>query len=239
MRILIIYILAFKESLCLLFLGISFIFALNHFESLLSIDQKNYLIQMIATLVGVGLSIFTASGFNKIQRTIRIKKTFAFLKLVTIPYLNTQIKSMRNTFNQFSDICTYSQAMAFMRISNNLRSVERNFDTSWFSLIYSQDFFDLVDDDEIFNSICHAILEINYYTSAIVYQSINASDFIKAPESLDTDEEFRIKAITKAKEIRGEVLNQIDHLEKYKNTLDTQIMNFLRQKGAKYTEIVR
>ncbi len=83
MRKIIFYISAFWLPIILLLVGLAIYFGLNVNFQFISFNKKeDFLIQLLATLIGVGVSIFVAEGFKKIEQRKRIKKSFGFKKLL-------------------------------------------------------------------------------------------------------------------------------------------------------------
>lgn len=233
------YLLIFKESLFVILVGILFLFLIKGFPNQFDSNEINYLIQIIATFVGVALSIFIAKGFEKIQQRKRIKKTFAILKLVTIKYLDSQVFSMKQTLDRFNDICSVEKAEAFIRLASSFSEIATTFDTTWFSLILTQDFLDTVEDDTQINSIAHSILEVNLYIKQLGFQSANAEQLKIVPPIYRLESDYPSFVIMTARKIRKEMYEQAQKLEKYTILLDREIMYLLNKTGVKYEEFER
>lgn len=193
---------------------------------------------LIASILGVGISIFTAESFKKINEYKRLKKTLGFLKLVTIPYLKNQSENFSDTIKQYQDICSITQGQSFLVLVSNFDSVSLSFDKSWLQLIYSQDFIDAINSDDHFNKLANAILEIQLFAKQLTAQSVNAkhllmNDFTKFGEK-ETD-----FFLSRTKQIRNDLNVSSQKLEKYTDKLSEEIDRFFSKNGVKHEEFDR
>jgi hypothetical protein len=198
----------------------------------------NFKVGLIASILGVGISIFTAESFKKISEYKRVKKTLGFLKLITIPYLKNQSENFTETIKLYQDICSMAQAQSFLALVSNFDAVSLNFDKSWLQLIYSQDFIDAINSDDQFNKLSNAILEIQLFTKQLTAQSVNAkhllmNDFTKFGEK--ETESF----LSRAKQIRNDLNVSAQKLEKYTDKLNEEIDRFFSNSGVKHEEFDR
>ncbi len=198
----------------------------------------NFKVGLIASILGVGISIFTAESFKKISEYKRVKKTLGFLKLITIPYLKNQSENFTETIKLYQDICSLAQAQSFLALVSNFDAVSLSFDKSWLQLIYSQDFIDAIDSDDQFNKLSNAILEIQLFTKQLTAQSVNAkhllmNDFTKFGEK-ETD-----FFLSRAKQIRNDLNDSARKLEKYTDKLNEEIDRFFSSSGVKHEEFER
>ena len=138
----------------------------------------NFKVGLIASILGVGISIFTAESFKQINEYKRVKKTLGFLKLITIPYLKNQSENLTETMKLYQDICSITQAQSFLALVSNFDGVSLSFDKSWLQLIYSQDFIDAIKSDDQFNKLSNAVLEIQLFTKQLTAQSVNAKHLL-------------------------------------------------------------
>ncbi len=198
----------------------------------------NFKVGLIASILGVGISIFTAESFKKISEYKRVKKTLGFLKLITIPYLKNQFENFIETITLYQDICSMAQAQSFLALVSNFDAVSLSFDKSWLQLIYSQDFIDAIDSDDQFNKLSNAILEIQLFTKQLTAQSVNAkhllmNDFTKFGEK-ETD-----SFLSRAKQIRNDLNDSVQKLGKYTDKLNEEIDRFFSKSGVKHEEFDR
>jgi len=198
----------------------------------------NFKVGLIASILGVGISIFTAESFKKISEYKRVKKTLGFLKLITIPYLKNQSENFTETIRLYQDICSIAQAQSFLALVSNFDAVSLSFDKSWLQLIYSQDFIDAIDSDDQFNKLSNAILEIQLFTKQLTAQSVNAkhllmNDFTKFGEK-ETD-----SFLSRAKQIRNDLNDSVQKLGKYTDKLNEEIDRFFSKSGVNHEEFER
>ncbi len=198
----------------------------------------NFKVGLVATVLGVGISIFTAESFKQISEYKRVKKTFGFLKLITIPYLKNQSENITDTMKSYQDVCSIIHAQSFLALVSNFDAVSLSFDKSWLQLIYSQDFIDAMKSDEQFSKLSNAVLEIQLFTKQLTAQSVNAkhllmNDFTKFGEK-ETD-----IFLSRAKQIRNDLNVSAQKLEKYVDKLDEEINRFFSQNGVKHEEFDR
>ena len=198
----------------------------------------NFKVGFIASVLGVGISIFTAESFKQINEYKRVKKTFGFLKLITIPYLKNQSENITDTMKLYQDICSITQAQSFLVLISNFDAVSLSFDKSWLQLIYSQDFIDAMKSDDQFNKLSNAVLEIQLFTKQLTAQSVNAkhlliNDFTKFGEK-ETD-----LFLSRTKQIRNDLNISAQKLEKYTDKLNEEIDHFFSSAGVKHEEFDR
>lgn len=199
---------------------------------------SNFKVSFIASVLGVGISIFTAESFKQINEYKRVKKTFGFLKLITIPYLKNQSENIADTMKLYQDICSITQAQSFLALVSNFDAVSLSFDKSWLQLIYSQDFIDAMRSDDQFSKLSNAVLEIQLFTKQLTAQSVNAkhllmNDFTKFGEK-ETD-----IFLSRAKQIRNDLNISAQKLEKYTDKLNEEIDRFFSNSGVKHEEFDR
>lgn len=199
---------------------------------------SNFKVGFIASVLGVGISIFTAESFKQINEYKRVKKTFGFLKLITIPYLKNQSENITDTMKLYQDICSVTQAQSFLVLVSNFDAVSLSFDKSWLQLIYSQDFIDAMKSDDQFNKLSNAVLEIQLFTKQLTAQSVNAkhllmNDFTKFGEK-ETD-----LFLSRTKQIRNDLNVSAQKLEKYTDKLNEEIDRFFSNSGVRHEEFDR
>jgi len=199
---------------------------------------NNFKVGLIASILGVGISIFTAESFKKISEYKRVKKTLGFLKLITIPYLKNQSENIAETTELYQDICSLAQAQSFLVLISNFDSISFSFDKSWLQLIYSQDFVDAINSDEQFNKLSNAVFEILLFTKQLTAQSINAKHLLMNDLTKFGDEE-KGSFLSRTKKIRNDLNDSAQKLEKYTNKLNEEIDRFFSNSGVKYEEFVR
>lgn len=198
----------------------------------------NFKVGLIASILGVGISIFTAESFKKISEYKRVKKTLGFLKLITIPYLKNQSENFTETIKLYQDICSLAQAQSFLALVSNFDAVSLSFDKSWLQLIYSQDFIDAIDSDDQFNKLSNAILEIQLFTKQLTAQSVNAKHLLMNDFAKFGEKEADL-FLSRAKQIRNDLNDSIQKLGKYTDKLNEEIDRFFSKSGVKHEEFER
>jgi hypothetical protein len=188
---------------------------------------------LIASILGVSISISIALGFGEIANHKRLKRTFVLLKLSAIPYLKNQAENISETMKQYNDICAIEQAQAFAILVSNFDIISVSFDKSWLQLVYSQDFVSAIKTDDQFVIISSAIEEVLIFTSSLATQAIKAknllvSDAQKFPPSA---QEVYLREIRK---IRDSLKDSANWLDKQTEKLDEEVTRFLHDNGAKY-----
>lgn len=204
----------------------------------ISENLGNFQSGLIASIIGIGISIFLSESFKKLTEHKRLKKTLGFLKLITIPYLKNQSENITKTIKIYQDICSIAQAQSFLVLVSNFDSISINFDKSWLQLIYSQDFIDAIKSDNQFNKLSNAVFEILLFTKQLTSQSINAkhlltNDFTKFSEK---ETEF---FLSRTKQIRNDLNDSAQKLEKYTDKLNEEIDYFFHDNGVKHEEFER
>lgn len=193
---------------------------------------------LVASILGVGISIFAAESYKKLNEHKRVKKTLGFLKLIIIPYLKNQSENLTETIKLFQDICYTTQAQAFLILVANFDSVSLSFDKSWLQLIYSQDFIDAISSEDQFNKISNTIFEILLFTKMLTTQSVNAKHLLANDLTKLSDEETKY-FLTRTKQIRNDLNESAQKLQKYTEKLNEEIERFCSQNAVKYEEFER
>lgn len=193
---------------------------------------------LIGAFLGISISLTTAESFKRLAEYKRVKKTFGFLELITIPYLKNQAQNLQDTVGQYQDICSIEQAASFLAICAHLNRVAVDFDKSWLRLVYSQEFLDAISNDEHFNKISHAIFEVLLFTKQLSAQSVNARSLLLNDIAHLTDTQ-KIDLIERSKNIRNNLKDSAEKLQKYTEKLKEEIRNFLDKTGALYSEFER
>ncbi len=193
---------------------------------------------LIASILGVGISIFAAESYKKLNEHKRVKKTLGFLKLITIPYLKNQSENLSETIKLYQDICSTPQAHAFLMLVANFDSVSISFDKSWLQLIYSQDFIDAISSGDQFNKISNTILEILLFTKVLTAQSINAKHLLANDLTKLSEEETKF-FLTRTKQIRNDLNDSAQKLQKYTDKLNEEVERFFAKNAVRYEEIER
>lgn len=201
-------------------------------------NYNNFKGNLIASILGVGIAIFTAEGFKNINNHRRIKKNFGFLRLIVVPYLKNQTQNFVDTANTYQDICNKDQAINFIAIASHLNEMSNAFDKSWLQLVFSQDFIDAIKSDEHFNRVSHAILELLLFINATSTLSANAKTLMMNDVS-HLDEQGVQMFIAKARGFRNTLTKSGQDLEKYVNLLDQEMELFFRNNNVTYEEFQR
>jgi len=204
----------------------------------ISDNLSGFKVGLVASILGVGISIFSAEGFKKLTEYKRLKKTLGFLKLITIRYLKNQSENFTATIKLYQDICSVTQAQSFLVLVSNFDSASNTFDKSWLQLIFSQDFVDAINSDDQFNKLSHAILEILLFTKMLTAQSINAKHLLANDLTKFGETETNF-FISRTKSIRDDLNGSIEKLEKYTNNLEEEIDRFFSRSGVTHNEFDR
>lgn len=201
-------------------------------------DYHSFKTALIASVLGVGIAIFTAESYKRLNEHKKIKRTFGFLSLITIPYLKNQYENILETMNIYQDICSIHKAQAFLILVSNFNSISLDFDKSWLQLIYSQGFVDSIKSDEQFSKISNAIFEILLFTKLLTAQSINAKHLISNDLSNLSQQEMEI-LLQKTQRIRNDLNDNTQKLKKYTNKLEEEIESFFSKNAVQREEFER
>lgn len=199
---------------------------------------NNFQSGLVASILGIGISIFIAESFKRLNEHKRVKKTLGFLKLITIPYLKNQSANLLETIKFYQDICSIQCARAFLALIASLDSVSISFDKSWLQLVYSQDFIDAISSDDQFNKISNTILEILLFTKVLTAQSINARHLLVNDLTKLSEEETKF-FLSRTKQIRNDLNEGVQKLQKYTDKLNDEVEKFFVQNVVKYEEVER
>lgn len=188
---------------------------------------------LIASILGVSISISIALGFGEIANHKRLKRTFGLLKLSAIPYLKNQAENISETMRQYNDICTIEKSQVFAILVSNFDIISASFDKSWLQLVYSQDFVSAIRTDEQFAKISSAIEEVLIFTSSLALQAVNAKNLLtsNAQKLPPAAQEVYLLEIRK---IRDSLKDSANWLDKQTEKLDEEVTKFLYDNGAKY-----
>lgn len=209
----------------------------NYINFLSGADLSNFKVQLLATFLGVFLSISIASSSNDRRQYLRLKRTFGLLKLIAVPHLKNQAENIKDTMDSFSDICTLERALSFLVMSSQFDSFSTSSDKNWMQLIYSKEFLDAPINDAHFNTIASAILEQLLFTKKLVSQASNAKGLIGNPAQMS--EEQKTLIIKRSQEIRDDLRSSADSLLRYVENLNKEVISFLEKNGAHYSETER
>jgi len=193
---------------------------------------------LIATILGVGISISIAASFKKFDEHRRVKKTFGYLKLITIPYIVNQSDNLSDTLKQYNDIVSVNEALVFAILVSNFDSISQTFDKSWLQLVYSQEFIDAIKSDDQFQKISDAVKEVLLFTKSLTAQSVIAKNLTIVDPNTFTgkDQEEYLKKVRK---IRDDLKESVCTLNIYTKNLENEIDAHLSKNGAKYSETNR
>jgi hypothetical protein len=201
--------------------------------------QDNFRTALIASALGIGISIAFAEGFKKRDAHLRIKKTMGFLKLVTVPYLKNQADNLKETMRQYQDIDSLEKAYSLVKIASKFDSISNTFDKSWLNLVYSQDSIEGINDSE-FNKMAHAIFELTLFTKNLTAASVNANKFLTFDYDTYKENETATAALVlQARELRDDLNEAASKLEKYTDKFNDELDRFFERNGVKYEEFDR
>lgn len=201
-------------------------------------DLLSYRVQLVATFLGVFLSIAIISANDRKREYIRIKRSFGLLKLIAVPLLKNQAENIRDTMNNYGDICSLEKAIGFFTMASRLDTSALASDKNWTQLIYSREFLDAPIKDGHFNVISQAVLEQLLFIKTLIGQSNNSKNLLPVNFPNLTDDQNKF-VIDRAREIRDDLLRASMSLLKYIENMDREVLKFLQENGANYTEIER
>lgn len=230
------YIETFKIPIILIIVGLIIYFGLNINLQFISQNKKeDFLIQLLATLIGVGISVFIAESFKKIQQRERTKKSFGILKSVTINYLKDRTDELSNTIKQYKDICDVEHAESFLRLVSGFNQIALVFDKKWMDLIYSQDFLDVIETDNQFNKITESIAGTLSLIANLSLYAINAKEIITTPKKFQNGQYSNL-VVNKSREIRDNIMSIVLSLEKDILKLEEEMDILFIKTGINYLE---
>jgi hypothetical protein len=186
---------------------------------------------LLATVLGVGFSIFAAESFKKVTEHTRLKKTLNFLRYVTAPYLESQASDILKTMNQYSGNLTFGQAQVLLSLVAGFDTLSLNFDKTWLQLVYSQDFMDAIRTDDQYYKIADVELEVLTFTKSLAGQSVRARQLAMSLGFITTGQETQL--IEAAQEIRDVLISNARSLSGYSAELKTMIEIFLFENGGR------
>lgn len=208
------------------------------------LEISTFRIQLVATFLGVGVSIAAVVGNEHRKQRSRRNKTFGLLRLVVVPYLDKQHRDFSMTMKNVMDICEYHQAIAFLELSSHFDKLGENYDVNWFQLIYSQEFLDFIKKDSYFNKIANVISEVLLFKNHLVSNSLKAKHLLiginniaKYNQPLDLS--GRKVIVKRTKDIRNQLISCNDKFKKYLEKLKDELDKFLEENGIRYEEFER
>lgn len=223
----------YKWPIILAFVAVSIFFDFNvvlNFQIIPDDFKQSYLVQTIATLLGVFIAFQLTESNKKVEQRKRAKKSLGILKLTVVEYLENHIKDIQTTLSIHNDICDKESANKFLVMVSNLDIFALTIHKDWFQIIHSQDFLDTIDHDNRFNNVSALTSEMVLHIRQLAVSSTNASSLLEG----DFDEE---KYMSRAKQIRNDLQMNLYTLSKCLAIFDTEVMNFLESTGAKYSEV--
>jgi uncharacterized membrane protein len=198
---------------------------------------------LIATALGVAITISFAEALKQLAEHKRRKKTAGLLKMVTIPYLQNQCLNFKENSKLYKDMGDWEHAKAFLLLVTNYHRISADFDKNWFQLIYSTDFIDTIDSDSQMNAIGHAVSEVLIFNKTITWHSLNASRLLDLLRRLEADgkitKEDVVHMVAQARAIRDSVDESIEKLVKFTDELNRELDAIFAKTGVGYEEIER
>lgn len=199
-------------------------------------DLNSFQSGLIATILGVGISIYSVEGFKKISEHKRIKRTFGLLKLIVVPYLKDEAETVTQFVDEYKDICDIEKAESFVYMSINFIELLKIFDKSWINLIYSQEFLDAIQKDSQFNKIANTISEVLLFITNMTKYSLNLKKYQNISSQSSEMQNLFIKEIRNK---RNEMDDLARKLLKFTEKLEDEIDNFLENTGTKFEYVER
>ncbi len=190
---------------------------------------------LIASVLGVGISIFAAESFKKVAEHKRVKKNLGTIKYVTIPYLESHARGITDTLKKYQDTLSVLQAFLLLTLVANYDTISVTFDKSWLELIHSQDFIDAIENDELFYQIADVEFEVLSFTKNLTDQSVRAKYLLTNWQSLIKSDK-QVELLSQVSSIRDSLNKSAKTLEQYTKKLDRAADIFLMQNGAKYQD---
>ena len=192
-------------------------------------NYNSFKTALIASVLGVGISIFTAMGFNKNTEQKRIKRTFGLLKIITIPYLKGEAETTMLYLDKYKNICDINKAKLFISTSFDLMESLKIFDKSWLNLIYSQKFLDTIQKDSQFNTIANAISEVLLFTTNTTKNSLNLQRWQNL-ESVPIERQPQV--LDEIRRTRNQMDDSARKLLKFSERLEKEIDEYLEKAGV-------
>lgn len=190
---------------------------------------------LIASVLGVGISIFTAESFKKLAEHRRVKKTLGMLKYVTVPYLHSQSEDITDTLKNYQGTLLALQAFLLLGLVSNFDTISLAFDKSWLQLVHSQDFIDALDNDDHFYKIADVEFEVQSFTKNLAGQSVRAKYLLANGQQLISNN-MQAQFLSEVQGIRDSLLESAENLGKYSKELEKTIDSFLLQNGAQFQQ---
>ena len=203
----------------------------------------NFVTALVATALGIGITVSCAEGIKRLGEHKRRKKTAGLLKLVTIPYLENQCLNFKENSKLYKDMGELEHARAFLLLVTNYHRISASFDKNWFQLIYSTDFIDTIDSDSRMNAIGHAVSEVLIFTKTITWHSLGASRLLDLLRRLEDTKMLTkddvLLVVSQARAIRDSVDESIEKLVKFTDELNREIDDLFAKTGVSYEKIER
>jgi hypothetical protein len=190
---------------------------------------------LVASILGVGISISAAESYRRQTHHKRLKRTFGFLKLTTVPYLLNQAENLSATLSQYDDIDSIQKAQAFAILVSNFDTIGAAFDKSWLQLVYSQDFVDAIRTDSQHYKISHAVSEVLIFTKTLAAESVIAKNLLVGDAQHFTSAQQQAY-VTQVEQMRDDLKEAVGKLEQYTKELEEEVDTFLGRNGAQYEE---
>lgn len=210
---------------------------------LLPSNLDSFKTNLVATALGVAITISFAEALRQLAEHKRRKKTAGLLKMVTIPYLQNQCLNFKENSKLYKDMGDWEHAKAFLLLVINYHRISADFDKNWFQLIYSTDFIDTIDSDNQMNAIGHAVSEVLIFNKTITWHSLNASRLLDLLRRLEADgkitKEDVVHMVAQARAIRDSVDESIEKLVKFTDELNRELDAIFAKTGVGYEEIER
>ena len=188
-------------------------------------------IELLASILGVAISLSFVTSALTVTEHKRLKKTFGFLRIVTVPYLRSHSESVTGTLLAYRGDLTQIQALIFLHLDSNFDVISSSLDSSWLQFIHSQDFMDTIKHDDELQKIADVEFEVLSFTKSLAAQSVKAKYLLDTFPLLQEHERNTI--ILQAQQIRDDLQESAQGLMDYTNQLNVVLETLLINNGAR------
>lgn len=190
---------------------------------------------LIASILGIGISISVAEAIKSLGEHRRIKRTLGFMKLIVLPYLTNLSENIDLLLERYGDICTHEQASAMLFEVANFDVISGSFDKEWLQMVYAPEFIDAIQTDDQFNNIALAIYETLLITKALTWHCVQSRSLMSKPADKERPERDTELFIGVARSIRASLRSDNRKFARQLDRLDTEVTRLMSSTGATLT----